>query len=143
MGTLSPNCFRCPEVHGLLVLILLHDPRRVARFSDGELGLLGEKDRSQWNSEQIASGRAEHYRALGLRGRGTYVLKVGSPIVELSAIAIAVVETEGSEAGVRVLDRLGLGDSRYTVRNSLSPGMHCAQRFVAWDVDVVAGGAGA
>ena len=36
-----------PEVHGLLAMMLLHDSRREARFSDGELVLLGDQDRSR------------------------------------------------------------------------------------------------
>src|SRR5205823_2058310 len=58
------------EVHGLLAMMLLHDSRREARFRDGELVLLSDQDRSQWNAEQITGGRAEldHARALGGRG---------------------------------------------------------------------------
>ncbi|MEU7829699.1 MULTISPECIES: DUF6596 domain-containing protein [unclassified Nonomuraea] len=132
-----------PEVHGLLAMMLLHDSRREARFRDGELVLLGDQDRSLWNTEQLAAGRAELDRALALRGRGPYVLQAaiaslhaetpcdwaqiaalygrlarltGSPIVELNraiAIAIAVAETDGPEAGLRVVDQLGLDDFRY------------------------------
>ena len=40
-----------PEVHGLLAMMLLHDSRREARFSDGELVLLGDQDPSQWSTE--------------------------------------------------------------------------------------------
>ena len=64
-----------PEVHGLLAMMLLHDSRREARFSDSELVLLGDQDRSRWNTEQIAAVRAELHRALALRGRGPYVLQ--------------------------------------------------------------------
>jgi len=128
-----------PEVHGLLAMMLLHDSRREARFSDGELVLLGDQDRSRWNTEQIAAGRAELDRALALRGSGPYVLQAaiaslhaevpcdwtqiaalygeltrltGSPVVELNR-AIAIAETEGPEAGLRIVDQLGLGDFRY------------------------------
>ena len=127
------------EVHGLLVLMLLHDPPREARFSDGELVLLGDQDRSRWNTGQIADGRAELDRALALGGRGPYVLQAviaslhaeipcdwaqiaalygelsnvtGSPVVELNR-AIAIAETEGPEAGLRIVDQLGLDDFRY------------------------------
>jgi RNA polymerase sigma-70 factor (ECF subfamily) len=48
-----------PEVHGLLAMMLLHDSRRDARLSYGELVLLGDQDRSCWNTGQIAAGRAE------------------------------------------------------------------------------------
>jgi RNA polymerase sigma-70 factor (ECF subfamily) len=36
----------------------------------------------------------------------------GSPVVELNR-AIAVAETEGPEAGLRIVDQLGLDDFRY------------------------------
>jgi RNA polymerase sigma-70 factor, ECF subfamily len=128
-----------PEVHGLLAMMLLHDSRREARFSDGELVLLADQDRSRWNTGQIAAGRAELDRALAAGGRGPYVLQAavaslhaevpcdwaqiaalygeltrltGSPVVELNR-AIAIAETEGPEAGLRIVDQLGLDDFRY------------------------------
>jgi RNA polymerase sigma-70 factor, ECF subfamily len=128
-----------PEVHGLLAMMLLHDSRREARFRDSELVLLGDQDRSRWNTEQIADGRAELDRALALGGRGPYVLHAaiaslhaetpcdwaqiaalygelarltGSPVVELNR-AIAIAETEGPEAGLRLVGQLGLDDFRY------------------------------
>ncbi len=128
-----------PEVHGLLAMMLLHDSRREARFRDGELVLLGDQDRSRWDTGQIAAGRAALDRALALAGRGPYVLQAaiaslhaevpcdwpqiaalygeltrltGSPVVELNR-AIAVAETDGPEAGLRIVDQLGLGDFRY------------------------------
>jgi RNA polymerase sigma-70 factor, ECF subfamily len=128
-----------PEVHGLLAMMLVHDSRREARFRDGELVLLGDQDRSRWNAGQIAGGRAELDRALALGGRGPYVLQAaiaslhaempcdwaqiaalygelttltGSPVVELNR-AIAIAETEGPEAGLRLVGQLGLDDFRY------------------------------
>jgi RNA polymerase sigma-70 factor (ECF subfamily) len=128
-----------PEVHGLLAMMLLHDSRSEARFRDGELVLLGDQDRSRWNTGQIAGGRAQLDRALALGGRGPYVLQAaiaslhaqtpcdwaeiaalyseltrltGSPVVELNR-AIAIAETEGPEAGLRLVDGLGLDDFRY------------------------------
>jgi len=119
--------------------MLLHDSRREARFRDGELVLLGEQDPSQWNAEQIASGRAELDRALALRGRGPYVLQAaiaslhaetpcdwaeiaslyselalitGSPVVELNR-AIAIAETEGPAAGLHIVDQLSMDAFRY------------------------------
>src|SRR5437867_7975285 len=64
-----------PEAHGLLALMLLHDARREARFRDGELVLFDDQDRSLWNRNQIAEGRATLDRALALRGRGPYVIQ--------------------------------------------------------------------
>src|SRR5580704_14327421 len=46
-----------PEVTGLLALMLLQESRRAARTSPtGELVLLENQDRAQWNREQIAEG---------------------------------------------------------------------------------------
>ncbi|HET7398118.1 MAG TPA: DUF6596 domain-containing protein [Intrasporangium sp.] len=129
------------EVHGLLAMMLLHDSRHEARFRGGELVLLSDQDRSRWNSTQIAAGRAELERGLALGGRGPYLLQAaiaslhaelpcdwaqiaelygelgrltGSPVVELNrAIAIAIAETEGPEAGLRIVDGLALPDFRY------------------------------
>ena len=50
--------------------MLLHDSRREARFRDGDLVLLADQDRSLWDAEQIAEGRAVLDRALALGGRG-------------------------------------------------------------------------
>ena len=128
-----------PEIRGLLAMMLLHDSRREARFSAGELVLLADQDQSRWNTEQIAAGRAELDVALALNGRGPYVLQAAiaslhaetscdwaqiaalygelsrqtaSPVVELNR-AIAIAETDGPGAGLRIVDRLGLDDFSY------------------------------
>jgi RNA polymerase sigma-70 factor (ECF subfamily) len=128
-----------PEVSGLLAMMLLHDSRREERFRDGELVLLGDQDRSHWNHNEIAEGRRELARAGVLGGRGPYVLQAmiaslhaddpcdwsqvaalyqelgrltSSPVVELNR-AIAIAETEGPQAGLRIVDGLGLDDFRY------------------------------
>ena len=131
------------EVHGLLALMLLHDSRRRARFRDGDIVLLGDQDRSLWDTEQIEQGRASLDRALALLGHGaggSYILQAAiaslhvdeprdwpqiaalygelarltdSPVVELNR-AVAVSEAEGPEAGLELADRLtGLDDYRY------------------------------
>jgi len=127
------------ETRGLLAMMLLHDSRCETRFSDSELVLLGDQDRSRWNTRQIAEGRDELDRALALGGRGPYVLQAaiaslhaeapcdwaqiavlygelsrltGSAVVELNR-AIAIAEVDGPEAGLRIVDRLGLDDFRY------------------------------
>ena len=63
------------EAHGLLALMLVNDARRDARFADGMVVLLRDQDRSLWDAEQIAEGRAVLDRALALGGRGPYVLQ--------------------------------------------------------------------
>lgn len=42
----------------LLALMLLHAARRAARFDDGTLVLLGDRDRSLWDLERIAAATA-------------------------------------------------------------------------------------
>ncbi len=128
-----------PEVHGLLAMMLLLDARRAARFRGGDLVLLADQDRSLWDTEQIAEGRAMLDRALALLGRGPYVLQAAiaslhadeprdwpqiaalygelarltdSPVVELSR-AVAVAEAQGPEAGLDIVDRLSLEDYHY------------------------------
>jgi len=63
------------EVHGLLALMLLNDSRRDARYRDGEIVLLADQDRSRWNVDQIAAGRAALDRAAGLGGRVPHTLQ--------------------------------------------------------------------
>src|SRR6266571_3941601 len=64
-----------PEVHGLLALMSLNDARRDARFADGTVVLLRDQDRSLWDLDQIAEGRAALDRALALGGRDPYMLQ--------------------------------------------------------------------
>lgn len=136
LATLMPDE---SEVLALQALMLLNDARRHARFRDGELVLLDEQDRSLWNEQQIADGRALLERATALRGNGPYVLQAaiadlhireprdweqiallygalsrvtGSPVVEVNR-AVAIGETEGPEAALAVLEALELDDYRY------------------------------
>jgi RNA polymerase sigma-70 factor (ECF subfamily) len=62
-----------PEARGLLALMLLHDARREARVSPaGELILLDDQDRSRWDAERIAEGRALVAGALAEHRPGPY-----------------------------------------------------------------------
>ena len=70
-----------PEVLALLALMLVNDARREARFTDGEVVLLRDQDRSLWDAEQIEAGRAELDRALALGGRGPYVLQAAIAVL--------------------------------------------------------------
>jgi RNA polymerase sigma-70 factor (ECF subfamily) len=128
-----------PEVQGLLALMLLLDARREARFRDGELVLLADQDRSRLDAAEIAEGREALDRALGLLGRGPYVVQAAiaslhsdeprdwphiaalygelsdltdSPVVELNR-AVAVAEAQGPAAALEIVDRLPLEDYRY------------------------------
>jgi RNA polymerase sigma-70 factor (ECF subfamily) len=136
LATLMPDE---PEVLGLLALMMLHDSRREARFESGRLVLLEDQDRSLWDRERIAEGRALLERALALRGRGPYLIQAaiaslhadeardwteiallygelvrltGSPVVELNR-AIAVAEVEGAEAALAIVDAIDLEGFQY------------------------------
>jgi RNA polymerase sigma-70 factor (ECF subfamily) len=128
-----------PEVHGLLALMLCHDARRRARFAGDDLVLLEDQDRSLWDAAQIEQGRAMLDRALGLRGRGPYVLQAAiaslqaeprvdwpqvaalyaelalltrSPVVELNR-AVAVAQAGAPDAALEIVDALALDDYPY------------------------------
>ncbi len=128
-----------PEVYGLLAMMLLHDSRGDARFRDDELVRFCDQDRSLWDLEQIAAGRAAFDRAMGLGGHGPYVIQAAialahiqdprdwnhiavlygelrrltrSPIVELNR-AVAVGEAEGPDAALAIIDCLDLNEYRY------------------------------
>ena len=61
------------EARGLLALMLLHDSRRETRLnSAGELVLLEEQDRTQWDHAKIREGMTVLDEALVLRDPGPY-----------------------------------------------------------------------
>jgi RNA polymerase sigma-70 factor (ECF subfamily) len=128
-----------PEVHGLLALMLVTDARRDARFTDGTVVLLRDQDRSLWDFDHIAEGRAALDRAMALGGRGPYVLQAaiaalhadepqdwpqiaalygelarltGSPVVELNRAA-AVAEAGEVEAALALVEGLDLDRYHY------------------------------
>jgi RNA polymerase sigma-70 factor (ECF subfamily) len=128
-----------PEVHGLLALMLINDARRDARFADDTVVLLQDQDRSLWDFDKIAAGRASLDRALALGRPGSYVLQAAiaslhveepqdwpqlatlygelarltaSPVVELNQAA-AIAEAGDDEAALALVDRLSLDDYHY------------------------------
>lgn len=128
-----------PEVHALLALMLVNDARRDARFAEGSVVLLREQDRSLWDLDQIAAGRAALDRALALGGHGPYVLQAaiaslhvdepqdwpqiaalygelsrltGSSVVELNQ-AVAMAEAGEVEAALALVERLELDRYHY------------------------------
>jgi RNA polymerase sigma-70 factor (ECF subfamily) len=128
-----------PEAHGLLALMLVNDSRRDARFADGAVVLLRDQDRSLWDVDQIATGRAELERALALGPGGPYVLQAaiaalhveepqdwpqlaalygelarvtGSAVVELNHAA-ALAEAGEVEAALALVERLDLDGYHY------------------------------
>jgi RNA polymerase sigma-70 factor (ECF subfamily) len=128
-----------PEAYGLMALMLLLDSRRHARFDGDNLVLLADQDPSRWDFAQIQAGRAGLDRALGLGGRGPYVVQAAiaslhaaeprdwaqiaalygelsrltvSPVVELNR-AMAVAEADSAQAGLEILDGLDLDGFHY------------------------------
>jgi len=82
-----------PEVMGLLALMLLQESRRVARTSlTGDLILLEDQDRSLWNRDQIAEGKALVERVLSSRRFGPYTLQAAIAAVHASAPVVAATD---------------------------------------------------
>ena len=128
-----------PEAQGLLALMLMNDARSDARFAEGTVVLLRDQDRSLWDFDQIADGRAALDRALALGGRGPYVVQAalaalhseepqdwpqiaalygelarltGSPVVELNR-AVAIAESGEVETALSLVERLELDRYHY------------------------------
>ena len=128
-----------PEVHGLLALMLMNDARRDARFADGAVVLLRDQDRSLWDDDEIAAGRAALARGLALGGREPYVLQAaiaslhldepqdwpqlaalygelarltGSSVVELNQAA-AIAEAGEPDAALALVESLDLDQYHY------------------------------
>ncbi len=128
-----------PETHGLLALMMIHHARQRARFAGDDLVLLDDQDRSLWDTDQIAAGRAELDRAIALGGRGPYVVQAaiaslqarepidwpqvaelyrrlveltGSPVVELNRAA-ALAQAGDPAAALHAVDALELDGYLY------------------------------
>ena len=128
-----------PEVDGLLALMLLTESRRTSRIRpDGSLVLLGDQDRTQWDSTLIEEGQAIVRRCLRRNQPGVYQLQAAINAVHADALtfdetdwaqivalydqlltfaptdvvalnrAIAVGEVEGPEAALALVDELKL-----------------------------------
>jgi RNA polymerase sigma-70 factor, ECF subfamily len=75
-----------PEARGLLALVLLQDSRRAARVGpEGELVLLEDQDRSRWDADRIAEGRAELDRSWRVGPPGPYRLQAAIAAAHASA----------------------------------------------------------
>jgi RNA polymerase sigma-70 factor (ECF subfamily) len=86
LGRLLVELLSEPEAAGLLALMLLHESRRTARSSaEGELVLLGDQDRSQWDRGLIAEGIALVERAISSRRFGPYTLQAAIAAVHAEA----------------------------------------------------------
>jgi RNA polymerase sigma-70 factor (ECF subfamily) len=77
-------------VMGLLALMLLHDARRASRISNsGEVVLLEDQDRSQWDRHEISEGLGLVDRSLSIRGQ------VSSYAVQAAIAALHVRAEDG------------------------------------------------
>jgi RNA polymerase sigma-70 factor, ECF subfamily len=86
LGRLLIELLPEPEAVGLLALMLLQESRRIARTSPkGDLVLLEDQDRSLWNRDQIAEGKALLERALSSRRFGPYTLQAAIAAVHAAA----------------------------------------------------------
>jgi RNA polymerase sigma-70 factor (ECF subfamily) len=94
-----------PEVLGLVALMLLQDSRRAARVGpNGDIVLLEDQDRCQWNRDRIDEGLRLLERAVSLRRRGPYQLQAAiagahaenRPRSEIVALYAALLELDPS-----------------------------------------------
>jgi RNA polymerase sigma-70 factor, ECF subfamily len=93
VGRLLQQLLPEPEVDGLLALMLLHESRRTARSSaDGELILLNDQDRTQWDRAMISEGCALVQRALRSRRFGPYTLQAAIAAVHADATTAAATD---------------------------------------------------
>ena len=75
-----------PEAIGLLALMLLHESRRTTRTtSDGDLILLDQQDRSQWDRALIDEGLLLVIRALSAQPPGRYAIQAAIAAVHADA----------------------------------------------------------
>jgi len=89
LGRLVLELLPSAEGMGLLALMLLQESRRTARTSStGDLILLEDQDRSQWNQDYISEGKALVQRSLSSQQFGSYTLQA----------AIAAVHSEAARA---------------------------------------------
>ena len=93
LGRLLVELLSEAEAVGLLALMLLHESRRAARTSpNGELVLLDDQDRSQWNREQIAEGLSLVESAMSTRRVGPYTLQAAIAAVHAEAASAAATD---------------------------------------------------
>jgi RNA polymerase sigma-70 factor (ECF subfamily) len=83
---LLPEDVEWTEVSGLLALLLLHDSRRNARIGpSGELVLLEDQDRSEWDQAQIREGLAVLEGALAMGKPGPYQVQAAISALHVQA----------------------------------------------------------
>ncbi|QEG33518.1 RNA polymerase sigma factor [Bythopirellula goksoeyrii] len=86
LGHLLVELLPDPEVMGLLALMLLHESRRAARTSPtGEIILLEDQDRTQWNDAMIAEGKSLVEEAMSSKEVGPYTVQAAIASVHANA----------------------------------------------------------
>jgi RNA polymerase sigma-70 factor (ECF subfamily) len=90
LGRLVLELLPDPEVMGLLALMLLHESRRTARSTDeGDVILLEDQDRMQWNREMIVEGKQLIDRSLRTGRFGVYTIQAAISAVHADAPSAA------------------------------------------------------
>ena len=78
------------EVMGLLALMLLHESRRAARQTpEGDIVLLEDQDRQQWDRQLIAEGQQLIQQSLRTRRVGRYTIQAAISAVHAEAATAA------------------------------------------------------
>lgn len=104
LGRLLVQLLPDAEAIGLLALMLLHESRRVARSDQaGDIVLLEDQDRSQWDRKLIDEGLALVEQSLLTRHFGAYTLQAA--ISSVHARSQRAAETDWQEI-VRLYDAL-------------------------------------
>lgn len=86
LGRLLVDLLPDSEVLGLLALMLLHESRREARCTaEGDIILLEEQDRSQWNRPLIEEGRKLVDQAFATGEVGSYTIQAAISLVHAMA----------------------------------------------------------
>ena len=137
LGRLLVELFPDPEAIGLLALMLLQESRRNARSTpEGDIILLEDQDRSQWDAALISEGKSLIERALATRRFGSYTIQAAIAAVHASAStpavtdwpeiaelygallslnpspvielnrAVAIAMSEGPQAGLKLIDEI-------------------------------------
>jgi RNA polymerase sigma-70 factor (ECF subfamily) len=90
LGRLLVELLPEAEAMGLLALMLLHESRRATRTTpDGEIVLLENQERAQWDQAQIAEGVALVERALAAEQFGMYTLQAAVAATHATAATFA------------------------------------------------------
>src|SRR5690606_36897000 len=107
LGRLLLELLPHAEVRGLLALMLLHHARRATRTSaEGDLLLLEEQDRGQWDEAQIREGQELLESALITRQFGAFSVQAAIAAVHAEAATAAATDWPQIVALYDVLLRL-------------------------------------